>query len=369
MACCLCVASRKTRGVESPVPQLAPANEDNALLDVPVKAGKLAKDGLDKTVAGVKKAGGLSKQVVRGSLDVTREIVLLGDAPETDVNKVYGEPYDAEVGQPHRRHCVPCVWTDILPGIASLTSLGSKHIEDESRASKFARLTLASAELHLNLGSMLMLNRLRRKAAQVTPLTRDLSCFVGKWAVVSETGRDAYLDALELNWMVRKVAASMATPPILFFVDEQSTLHSQQGPLFGRMVVSLHPQKTTTTFEEVYGAVSEIVSTWEGARTPAPPRAQRPRRGVTRRARAYAYARACVLADGDDGRPVLHCRTRTLGKQDVCDQRSRVDADGLLRVETQLTHAPGAPTVHYDRVYQPIVDESQGRDRSPSEAA
>ena len=91
------------------------------------------------------------------------------------------------------------------------------------------------------------------------------------------------------------------------------------------MVVSVHPQKMTTTREEFQGVVSEITSSWE---------------------------------DGDDGKPRLFCRTKTVGKQDVCDQRSFIDGSGKLTVETRLTKKPGAPTVVYDRVYEALPDEA-----------
>ena len=68
---------------------------------------------------------------------------------------------------------------------------------------------------------------------------------------------------------------------------------------------------------------------------------------------------------GDDGKAVLFCRTTTLGKDDVCDQRSRVVADPLdsgapkqLMVDTRLTKHPGAPTIVYTRVYEPLLEEA-----------
>ena len=87
------------------------------------------------------------------------------------------------------------------------------------------------------------------------------------------------------------------------------------------MVVSLHPQKVTTTKEEFQGVVSEITSKWES---------------------------------GADGEPVLVCRTRTVGKDDVMDQRSHVGGDGLLYIETRLVKTPGASVIEYDRVYEAV---------------
>ena len=126
-------------------------------------------------------------------------------------------------------------------------------------------------------------------------------------------------------------AESMATPPITFLLDEHYTLHSQQGPLFGRTVVSIHPQRRHTIQEEFQGVVSEITSQWQ---------------------------------DGPNGIPVLLCRTRTLGKQDLCLQHSCVDRDdegkpARLTVETRLRKAPGTPMVRYDRVYEPLPAEQE----------
>ena len=87
----------------------------------------------------------------------------------------------------------------------------------------------------------------RRKS----PPQRDLSVFVGTWAIVEERGKGEYLKALDLNWIVRKAAASMATPSIAFSVDATGqTLHSSQGPIFGRMITSKHPPGVTTSEEE-----------------------------------------------------------------------------------------------------------------------
>ena len=88
----------------------------------------------------------------------------------------------------------------------------------------------------------------------------------------------------------------------------------------------VHPQVETTIKEEFQGVVSEITSSWE---------------------------------DGADGHPVLVCRTTTVGKKDVCDQRSRVETDSFdrparLHVETRLKKTPTASVVSYDRVYEYI---------------
>ena len=104
-----------------------------------------------------------------------------------------------------------------------------------------------------------------------------------------------------------------------------STLTSSQGPILGKMVTSTHPPVVTTTEEKSSQlGTQRIVSQWED----------------------------------DGGRAVLYCRTTTVGKSDVCDQRSRVvlDANGRparLVVETHLTKTPGAPTVVYTRTYEP----------------
>ena len=99
--------------------------------------------------------------------------------------------------------------------------------------------------------------------------------------------------------------------------------------MLGRTIVSVHPQRSSTVTEEFQGVVSEITSTWE---------------------------------DGPDGRPVLFCRTKTIGKQDVCDQRSWVNHDSKgtvcrLTVETRLVKRPGEAPVAYDRIYEVLDPE------------
>jgi hypothetical protein len=172
---------------------------------------------------------------------------------------------------------------------------------------------------------------------EAAPPPPNFAPFEGRWGIKSEEGKNAYLDTLDLNWMVRKAAKSLATPPIAFWLEPSDkalptplpTLHSQQGPIFGRMISSTHPPVETTTEETFQGVTSRITSQWEG------------------------------LSGGDGAPPVLFCRTTTVGKKDVCDQRSRVsvDANGQrcrLDVETRLTKAPGAPTVVYLRSYEPL---------------
>jgi len=61
-----------------------------------------------------------------------------------------------------------------------------------------------------------------------------------------------------------------------------------------------------------------------------------------------------------DGRqpPVLYCRTTTDGRDDLCEQRSRVLLDSETRepwrlvVETRLLTSPGAAEVVYVRIYE-----------------
>lgn len=333
---------------------------EETLLGVPVK---LAQKGFQGTVDGVavvggaatdlaKKGGDLTKAGVDGTLDAAKQVThqtadlgrdFLLDKAETDLDKVYDlqlrrTPWDAS--PPRRVSCHPADFgaqvgrclSDFIPGFAAVASVGSHATIEQATAQRFVD-TVAHPEvedLANQLKSLILLKRLRRQAAQLTPLARDLTPFVGRWGIVSEVGRREYLNACDLNFVVRRVALSMPTPPMLFFVDEQSTLHSQQGPVLGRMVVSLHPQRETTISETFQGVVSEITSRWE---------------------------------DGPDGRPILSCRTCTIGKEDVCEQRSRVEADSAtgmpqrLVVETRLRIKPGAPTIAYDRVYEPLPAE------------
>ena len=137
-------------------------------------------------------------------------------------------------------------------------------------------------------------------------------------------GKEHFLD---LSWVVKKAAKSMATPPISFSVDAKwTTLYSQQV-VFGKAVKSTHPPEVTTIQETFQGVTSRITSQWE---------------------------------PGTDGPPVLFCKTTTVGKADVCEQRSRVvlDANGRrvqLLVESRFTKSPGSPTIVYTRTYEPVA--------------
>ena len=272
--------------------------------------------GLEVGHWGAGNVGEASKAVASAASDFTREVLI--ESAETDVAKLYGHAATTP-----QRGCFDhlCMCVDLVPAFAAISSIGSPRKLVDARAK-----LPPSPSSGGTFGAVMFFNRLRRRAALRTPLVRDLSSYVGRWSIVLEQGRSEYLLALDLNWMVRSVAESMATPPITFVLDENKTLHSQQGPLFGRMVVSVHPQKVTTIEENFQGVVSSITSTWE---------------------------------DGPDGKPILFCRTTTRGKSDVCDQRSRVDVDhagrpSRLTVETRLTKYPGAPIVFYDRIYEPM---------------
>ena len=306
---CACIRTHRTEGIE------IPAADEDALIGVPVKALQVASDTAISTADLVLSKTG---EVTHG---LALDFVMLGDQVATDTHKIYGGGVDPPKG------CFDCTCMEGLKAFAAITAFGSNKAVGEARARRFSIQTMAKPPVGIH--TILALQRLRRKAAKVAHITRDLSSFVGRWQIASEIGRLEYLGALDLNWVVRRVAANMPTPPIHFFLDDQMSLHSQQGPLFGRMVVSVHPQKSHTHTEEFQGVVSEITSTWE---------------------------------DGQQGRPVLVCRTTTIGKKDVCDQRSYVDVNEAgqptrLTVETRLTPTPGAPTVVYDRVYEPLAED------------
>jgi len=156
----------------------------------------------------------------------------------------------------------------------------------------------------------------------------DLTPFVGKWGIAHEEGKAAYMNALDMSYVVRKAAKVAPTPPIRFTLDAQrTTLTSSQGPVLGKMITSTHPLTVTTTeTKSSQLGTQRITSQWED----------------------------------EAGCAVLYCRTTTVGKEDVCDQRSRIltDAQGRpkqLVIETRLTKAPGAPTVVYTRTYEPHV--------------
>ena len=157
--------------------------------------------------------------------------------------------------------------------------------------------------------------------------TPGLKAFEGRWGIVSEDGKQAYLSALDLSWVVKKAAKSMATPPISFSLDAKGTTLYSQQVVFGKAVKSTRPPEVTTIQETFQGVTSRITSQWE---------------------------------PGTDGPPVLFCKTTTVGKADVCEQRSRVvlDANGRrvqLLVESRFTKSPGSPTIVYTRTYEPVA--------------
>lgn len=163
-------------------------------------------------------------------------------------------------------------------------------------------------------------------AAPPPALPRDLTPFVGKWGIVHEDGKAAYISALGMSFVVTKAAKACATPPVRWSLDAKgTTLESAQGPVLGKMIASRHPPEVTTTVEKSSQlGTQHITSQWED----------------------------------EGGCAVLYCRTTTVGKADVCEQRTRVLEEGgrkRLVVETHLTKTPGAPTVVYTRTYEPLL--------------
>lgn len=190
MVWCSCTAPRKKRiKNDEPEPEQQTAEDPgltSELLGAPVEWTKAGLEstvdgahfGLEKTVDGVTVVGqytvdgaklvrkGAGK-AGRGALDITRDLVLLGDTAETDVSKLYG----VQLGGAVRKACVPCAVCadDVLPGMAAMMSMGGmRHALEEARALRFAKDadTAKKNDATMDIKSLLLLTRLRRKAAQ-----------------------------------------------------------------------------------------------------------------------------------------------------------------------------------------------------------
>jgi len=127
----------------------------------------------------------------------------------------------------------------LVVGVGGATETNGPVPQPLSRKRSFPFLTKSARG---SLAKGLPFRRSARRRSSVEGWAREVSVFRGQWGVVEEVGKVAYLDALELSWVVRKAASLLPAPPIDFlFDDSRSALMSTQS-VFGQTSTAIRPR-------------------------------------------------------------------------------------------------------------------------------
>mmetsp|Transcript_2702 Transcript_2702/g.5644 ORF Transcript_2702/g.5644 Transcript_2702/m.5644 type:complete len:368 (+) Transcript_2702:222-1325(+) len=94
------------------------------------------------------------------------------------------------------------------------------------------------------------------------PSADGLARFVGTWRGGAVEGREEFLKAMELPWLVRKIAAMLPNFDMVFFIDEEGVLRSHASTL-GKVVEESYREggQSTKTFK---GITTTVTYHWEG---------------------------------------------------------------------------------------------------------
>ena len=94
------------------------------------------------------------------------------------------------------------------------------------------------------------------------PSSSALDRFVGTWKGGAVKGRDDFLKAMELPWLVRKVATMLPNFDMIFFKDEEGVLRSHAST-FGKVVEERYLEGGTST-KTFKGITTTVTYHWEG---------------------------------------------------------------------------------------------------------
>ena len=72
------------------------------------------------------------------------------------------------------------------------------------------------------------------------PSASELGRFVGTWKAAGVEGREEFLKAMSLPWILRKIAAALPQPDNVFFIDDEGVLHSHSSSM-GRVIQAGRP--------------------------------------------------------------------------------------------------------------------------------
>lgn len=154
-----------------------------------------------------------------------------------------------------------------------------------------------------------------RSRADSTPC--PVSSFCGAWCIETQSGREEFLKAMELPYLIRLAIQTIGNPPDqTLFLDERGVLHNHTGPVLGRVIEEVYEDggMHRATFRRVT-SVTEY--RWEGPVLTSIARTEGQSLGVTRNRRWVTLTAAGVeemvvvnsytKAEGDE--PVVYTRT------------------------------------------------------------
>ena len=100
-------------------------------------------------------------------------------------------------------------------------------------------------------------------AARVGPQSSDLQRYLGKWKAAGIEGRDEFMKAMQLPWILRKIAAALPQPDNVFFLDDEGVLRSHVSTM-GRVVEEIYKEggQSTKSFK---GVTTTVTYHWDGA--------------------------------------------------------------------------------------------------------
>lgn len=99
--------------------------------------------------------------------------------------------------------------------------------------------------------------------APVGPQLSDLQRYLGTWKAAGVEGREEFMKAMQLPWILRKIAAALPQPDNVFFLDDEGVLRSHVSTM-GRVVEEVYQEggQSTKTFK---GVTTTVTYHWDGA--------------------------------------------------------------------------------------------------------
>lgn len=191
--------------------------------------------------------------------------------------------------------------------------------------------------------------------AAAGPQLSDLQSYVGKWKAAGVEGREEFMKAMQLPWILRKIAAALPQPDNVFFIDDEAVLRSHVSTL-GRVVEEVYKDGNQST-KSFKGVTTTITYHWDGAQlayVAAKARPSRPllvslahrmRRAAPRTTmsgRPLPTPSPARLRVGQDGAP-----------EEEAKSRRWVEADGVtMRAESHFRKNASQPWVVLLRTWQ-----------------
>lgn len=104
--------------------------------------------------------------------------------------------------------------------------------------------------------------RLKEATKEGAPTESAMCRFSGTWHAIKVEGRDDFLKSMSLPWILRKIAATMPPPDMLFFIHDDTFLHSHTV-MFGKVVDEQYKEGGSSS-KSRFGVTTTLTYHWEG---------------------------------------------------------------------------------------------------------